>query len=146
MTPTPLLRTDDCGLFCAAGGFHIDPWKPVARAVISHGHGDHARPGSGAYLAAAASVPVLQRRLGAEARIEGVGFGERVVMGEVTVSFHPAGHILGSAQVRVERGGEVWVFSGDYKRGGRSYVRDVRAGAVPDVRSSRYKNYVYKVI
>jgi putative mRNA 3-end processing factor len=116
MTTTTLLRTDDCGLFCAAGGFHIDPWKPVARAVISHGHGDHARPGSAAYLAAAASVPVLQRRLGAEARIEGVGFGERVVMGEVTVSFHPAGHILGSAQVRVERGGEVWVFSGDYKR------------------------------
>lgn len=112
---TPLLRTDDRGLFCEAGGFHIDPWRPVPRAVISHAHGDHARGGSEAYLAAAPSVPVLRRRLG-EARIEGVPFGERVRMGEVTVSFHPAGHVLGSAQIRVERGGEVWVFSGDYKR------------------------------
>ncbi|HYO12994.1 MAG TPA: ligase-associated DNA damage response exonuclease [Thermoanaerobaculia bacterium] len=116
MAAAPLLRTDDCGLFCEAGGFHIDPWRPVARAVISHAHGDHARPGSAAYLAAAPAVPVLQRRLGAEARIEAVPFGERVRAGEVEVSFHPAGHILGSAQVRVERGGEVWVFSGDYKR------------------------------
>jgi putative mRNA 3-end processing factor len=114
--PVPLLQTDDRGLFCAAGGFHVDPWRPVPRAVISHGYGDHARPGSAAYLAAAPSVPILERRLGAEARIEGVPFGEPVRMGEVTVSFHPAGHILGSAQVRVERGGEVWVFSGDYKR------------------------------
>jgi putative mRNA 3-end processing factor len=115
LASTPLLRTDDRGLFCEAGGFHIDPWRPVPRAVISHAHGDHARWGSEAYLAAAASVPVLRRRLG-EARIEGVPFGERVRMGEVTASFHPAGHVLGSAQVRVERGGEVWVFSGDYKR------------------------------
>ena len=115
MASTPLLRTDDRGLFCEAGSFHIDPWRPVERAVITHAHGDHARWGSEAYLAAAPSVPVLRRRLG-EARIEGVPFGERVRMGEVTVSFHPAGHVLGSAQVRVERGGEVWVFSGDYKR------------------------------
>jgi putative mRNA 3-end processing factor len=114
--PTPLLRTDDGGLFCEAGGFHIDPWRPVERAVISHAHGDHARWGSEAYLGAAPSVPILRRRLGEEARIEGVPFGERVRMRDVTVSFHPAGHILGSAQVRVERGGEVWVFSGDYKR------------------------------
>ncbi|HVS00793.1 MAG TPA: DNA ligase-associated DEXH box helicase, partial [Thermoanaerobaculia bacterium] len=112
----PLLRIDDCGLFCEAGGFHIDPWKPVKRAVISHGHGDHARPGSKAYLAAAPSLPILERRLGPEARIEAVPFGERVRVGETLVSFHPAGHILGSAQVRVERNGEVWVFSGDYKR------------------------------
>ena len=111
-----LLRVDDCGLFCEAGGFHIDPWRPVPRAVISHGHGDHARPGSGAYLGAAPGVPILQRRLGAEARIEGVPFDTPVRIGDVTVSFHPAGHILGSAQVRFERGGEVWVFSGDYKR------------------------------
>jgi putative mRNA 3-end processing factor len=116
MPSSPLLRVDDCGLFCEAGGFHIDPWRPVPRAVVSHGHGDHARPGSGAYLAAASGVPILQRRLGPEAVIEGVPFGTPVRIGEVTVSFHPAGHILGSAQVRVERGGEVWVFSGDYKR------------------------------
>jgi putative mRNA 3-end processing factor len=113
---TPLLRPDDRGLFCEAGGFYIDPWKPVERAVISHGHGDHARWGSGAYLGAAASVPILRRRLGEAAVIEGVPFGETVRIGEAAVSFHPAGHILGSAQVRVEKDGEVWVFSGDYKR------------------------------
>lgn len=113
---SPLLRPDDRGLFCAAGGFYIDPWKPVERAVISHAHGDHARWGSEAYLGAEPSVPVLRRRLGEAAKIEGVPFGERVRIGRVTVSFHPAGHILGSAQVRVEKGGEVWVFSGDYKR------------------------------
>jgi putative mRNA 3-end processing factor len=112
---SPLLRIDDHGLFCEAGGFHIDPWRPVERAVISHGHGDHARWGSQAYLGAEPSVPILRRRLSG-ARIEGVPFGETVRMGEVAVSFHPAGHILGSAQIRVERGGEVWVFSGDYKR------------------------------
>jgi putative mRNA 3-end processing factor len=116
MTREPLLRTDDRGLFCEAGGFYIDPWKPVERAVISHGHGDHARWGSGAYLGAGASLPILRRRLGEAALIEGAPFGEPVRIGGVTVSFHPAGHILGSAQVRVEREGEVWVFSGDYKR------------------------------
>lgn len=113
---TPLLCPDDRGLFCEAGGFHIDPWKPVERAVISHGHGDHARWGSGAYLGAMASVPILRRRLGEGAFIEGAPFGTTVRIGEVAVSFHPAGHILGSAQVRVEKDGEVWVFSGDYKR------------------------------
>jgi putative mRNA 3-end processing factor len=113
---TPLLRLDDRGLFCEAGGFHVDPWRPVERAVISHAHGDHARPGSAAYLAAAPGVPLLQRRLGEDARIEGVPYGRKVRIGEVDVSFHPAGHVLGSAQIRVERDGEVWVFSGDYKR------------------------------
>jgi len=113
---SPLLRTDENGLFCEAGGFYIDPWKPVERAVISHGHGDHARWGSKAYLGAAPSLPILRRRLGEAAVIEGAPFGEPVRINGVTVSFHPAGHILGSAQVRVERDGEVWVFSGDYKR------------------------------
>jgi putative mRNA 3-end processing factor len=116
MSRNSLLCPDDRGLFCEAGGFYIDPWKPVERAVISHGHGDHARWGSAAYLAAAPSVPILRRRLGEAAVIEGVPFGETVRIGGVAVSFHPAGHILGSAQVRVERDGEVWVFSGDYKR------------------------------
>ena len=116
MASSPLLRIDDHGLFCEAGGFHIDPWRPVERAVISHAHGDHARWGSLAYLGAAPAEPVLRRRLGKETVIETVPFGERVRLGEVTVSFHPAGHILGSAQIRVEKDGEVWVFSGDYKR------------------------------
>lgn len=104
------------GLHCPAGGFHLDPLAPVARAVITHAHGDHARPGSGEYLCAAPSVELLRRSFGPDARIEGVPYGEARLLGEVRVSFHPAGHMLGSAQVRLERGGEVWVFSGDYKR------------------------------
>jgi putative mRNA 3-end processing factor len=103
------------GLYCAAGGFHIDPWLPVDRAVITHAHGDHARPGSAAYLCAAPGRDVLQRRL-PDARIETLPYGEPIAMGETRVSFHPAGHILGSAQIRVERRGEIWIVSGDYKR------------------------------
>jgi putative mRNA 3-end processing factor len=103
------------GLFCAQGGFHIDPWRPVARALITHGHSDHARPGSSAYHAARSGLGLLRRRLG-EVPLHGHAFGERLTFGEVTVSFHPAGHVLGSAQIRVEGGGEVWVVSGDYKR------------------------------
>lgn len=90
--------------------------RPVARAVVSHAHGDHARPGSGGYLAAAGSLPLLRHRLGSRAPLEGLAYGEPRRLGGTTVSFHPAGHILGSAQVRIERQGEVWVYSGDYKR------------------------------
>lgn len=103
------------GLYCEAGGFHIDPWLPVERALITHAHGDHAHAGSAAYLCAAAGERVLRRRL-PDARIESLPYGERLRVGEVDVSFHPAGHVLGSAQVRVESRGEVWVASGDYKR------------------------------
>lgn len=109
------------GIACPAGGFWIDPWKPVPLAVLTHGHGDHARPGSVRYLAAAEAVPVLRRRLGPEATIEGVPYGVPVALGDVRVSFHPAGHVWGSAQVRIEApgapaGARVWVVSGDYKR------------------------------
>ena len=110
-----VLRLTDSGLYCEAGGFHIDPWKPVDRAVVTHGHGDHARPGSGRYLAAREAETVLRVRLGADASIRLVEYGEVVEVGGVRVSLHPAGHILGSAQVRVEHRGEVWVVSGDYK-------------------------------
>lgn len=112
----PLLRVTPDGLYCEAGDFHIDPWRPVARAVLTHGHGDHARPGSAAYLGAAPGLGLLQRRLGADARIEPVAYGETRTLNGVTVSLHPAGHVLGSAQVRLEHRGEVWVVSGDYKR------------------------------
>ena len=111
MLVTPTSR----GLYCATGGFYIDPWRPVERAVITHAHGDHARPGSAAYLAARRGLPVLQTRLGPNARIEGLDYGEARDVNGVKVSLHPAGHVLGSAQVRVEHGGEVWVVSGDYK-------------------------------
>ena len=104
------------GLYCAAGGFHIDPWQPVARAVITHAHGDHLRPGSRAYLCSEPSRPIVLQRLGPDAPVESLGYGAALDINGVRVSLHPAGHILGSAQVRVEYAGEVWVASGDYKR------------------------------
>ncbi len=109
-----VLEHTDRGLYCAAGGFHIDPWRPVERALITHGHADHARPGHRAYMATAAAAPVMRHRLG-DIRIEETGFGTRHRIGGATVSFHPAGHVPGSAQIRVEVAGEVWVVSGDYK-------------------------------
>jgi putative mRNA 3-end processing factor len=112
-----LTETGD-GLYCPAGGFHLDPWNPVPRALITHAHGDHARPGSGAYLCAEPSAPLLRRRFGGDAAIETASYGERRRLGDVTVSFHPAGHVLGSAQIRIEGDGAegVWVVAGDYKR------------------------------
>jgi putative mRNA 3-end processing factor len=104
------------GLYCPLGGFHIDPWRPVERALITHAHGDHARRGSHRYHAPRSGVGLLRRRLGPEAVIDAHDFGEPLVFADTTVSFHPAGHVLGSAQIRVEAEGEVWVISGDYKR------------------------------
>ena len=104
------------GLYCADGDFFIDPWQPVARALITHAHGDHARPGCAAYLCTRKTAPLLRRRLGADATIETIDYGARLAIGGVTVSFHPAGHVLGSAQIRVEGTAGVWVVSGDYKR------------------------------
>ena len=109
-----LLTFTDDGIHCAEGGFHIDPWRPVSRALITHGHSDHARWGHGAYLCTDRALPVIRHRLGAIAA-EGIAYGETRQIGGVRVSFHPAGHVPGSAQIRVERGGEVWVVSGDYK-------------------------------
>jgi putative mRNA 3-end processing factor len=113
-----LLETPE-GLFCPAGGFHIDPWGPVARAVITHAHGDHARAGNAAYLCATPGAGLLQRRFGGDAVIEHLPYGRQTTIGSVRVSFHPAGHVLGSAQIRLEavHGGDgVWVVAGDYKR------------------------------
>ncbi len=102
------------GLYCPAGDFHIDPWRPVARAVLTHAHADHARVGHGAYLATALSEGVLRTRLGAGIALQGLAYGESLELNGVRVSLHPAGHVLGSAQVRVEHRGRVWVASGDY--------------------------------
>ena len=110
-----LLQLTAQGLYCPAGDFWVDPWAPVERAVVTHAHADHARPGSERYLGSAEGERVLRRRLGPDAEIETVEWGERVTIGDAAVSLHPAGHILGSAQVRIEVGGEVWVVSGDYK-------------------------------
>jgi putative mRNA 3-end processing factor len=106
--------TDD-GLYCPAGGFHIDPWNPVPRAVVTHAHADHARWGCGRYFAADPGKHLLRTRLGEKADITTVPHGEPVDHNGVRVSFHPAGHVLGSAQVRLEHRGEVRVVAGDYK-------------------------------
>jgi putative mRNA 3-end processing factor len=112
---TDLLIATADGLWCPDAGVHIDPWRPVAGAIVTHAHSDHALAGSGSYLCSAAGAGVLGERMGAGAVIQGLAYGERVRLGSVTVSLHPAGHLLGSAQVRLERDGEVWVVSGDYK-------------------------------
>lgn len=109
-----LIRQTDRGLYCEAGGFHIDPWRPVDRAIITHGHSDHARSGHGSYLSARPAESVLRHRLGSIC-LQSVDYGEQIEINGVRVSLHPAGHVLGSAQVRVEHRGEVWVVSGDYK-------------------------------
>lgn len=110
-----MLRVDAIGLWCEAGGFHIDPWGPAERAVITHAHAGHARPGSSAYLCASPCAPVLRERLGPDVAIESAPYGETLRIGDVSLSFHPAGHVLGSAQIRIGHRGEVWVASGDYK-------------------------------
>jgi putative mRNA 3-end processing factor len=102
------------GLYCVPGDFYIDPWRPVERAVITHAHGDHARGGHQHYLTAQQGVNVVRSRLG-PIHIDGLAYGERTSHNGVTISLHPAGHVLGSAQVRMEYRGEVWVASGDYK-------------------------------
>ncbi len=115
MTADVIVATAD-GLYCPAGDFHIDPWRPVARAIITHAHGDHARPGSGAYWAAQAGASLLAIRLGAQSPITPLGYAETAEFAHARVSLHPAGHVLGSAQVRIETGGRVCVVSGDFKR------------------------------
>ena len=113
--PTDLVVLRPEGLYCPAGDFHIDPWRPVPRAVITHGHGDHARSGMGEYHCSEASVPILRWRLG-EQRVHAHAYGDAFTLGRARVSLHPAGHVLGSAQVRIAADGQVWVASGDYKR------------------------------
>ncbi|MEL6689590.1 MAG: ligase-associated DNA damage response exonuclease [Pseudomonadota bacterium] len=103
------------GIYCAAGDFYIDPWRPVDRALITHGHADHARSGMKSYLSTDAAAPVIRMRLGAGINLETVAYGEVRRIGDAEVSFFPAGHVPGSAQIRVEVDGEVWVASGDYK-------------------------------
>jgi len=109
-----VLTFTDAGIYCPAADAHIDPWRPVDRALITHGHSDHARPGHRRYLATEAAAPVIRHRLG-DITLQTTRYGAPHRIGDATVSFHPAGHVPGSAQIRVEVGGEVWVVSGDYK-------------------------------
>jgi putative mRNA 3-end processing factor len=110
-----IIQTDK-GMFCASGGFHVDPTRAVEVAVITHAHSDHARRGSRQYLCAEDGVSLLKSRIGQNAQVTGVPYGKKIRLGKVDLSFHPAGHILGSAQARIESDASVWVVSGDYKR------------------------------
>lgn len=114
MTQDPVLTFTAKGIYCPAGDFYIDPTRAVERALVTHGHSDHAYQGHKSYLCTHAALPVIRHRLG-RITAEGIAYGEVLRIGGVTVSFHPAGHVPGSAQIRIERAGEVWVVSGDYK-------------------------------
>ena len=109
-----MLHFTDKGIYCPRADVYIDPWKPVQRALITHGHSDHSRWGHQTYLCTRLAQPVIRHRLG-PVNIETVEYGEIRTINGVDFSFHPAGHILGSAQIRVAFKGEVWVVSGDYK-------------------------------
>ena len=109
-----LLEFREAGIYCPQADIYIDPWKPVKKALITHGHSDHARWGHDYYLCTHTAKPVIKYRLG-NIKVESLGWAETKSINGVTVSFHPAGHIIGSAQIRVAYKGEVWVASGDYK-------------------------------
>jgi putative mRNA 3-end processing factor len=110
-----LIEYTNKGFYCLVGNFYIDPIKPVDKALITHAHSDHARWGHGSYLSNKLSVPIIKERLGNSINIQGVEYGEIININDVKVSFHPAGHVVGSAQIRLEYNGEVWVITGDYK-------------------------------
>lgn len=111
----PVLELTNKGLYSPSSDIYIDPWAPVRRALITHAHADHARSGSERYLAHHKSIPVMRYRLGGDPVMEGLGYGEPLVVNGVKFSLHPAGHVPGSSQIRVQERGEVWVVSGDYK-------------------------------
>jgi len=110
-----LIKFTKKGIYCPQGKFYLDPWYPVDYAVISHGHADHARRGMKNYLCTDDSKAILKHRLGANINVESIPYGKAITINEVKVSFHPAGHVIGSAQIRMEYKGYVVVFTGDYK-------------------------------
>lgn len=110
-----LLSTNENGIYCAQGNFYIDPWKPVKYALITHAHADHARWGNQKYLCHTYTEPILRLRLGENLNIQTIDYYKEININGVKVSFHPAGHVIGSAQIRLEYKGEIWVVTGDYK-------------------------------
>ena len=110
----PLLQFTSKGIYCEKANVYLDPWKPVENAIISHGHADHSRWGNKKYITHHKNIPIVQHRLG-DVSITGKDWGETFIKNNVKFSLHPAGHIVGSSQIRVEHKGEVWVFTGDYK-------------------------------
>ena len=111
---TPLLQFTPKGIYCEQADVYLDPWRPVDKAIISHGHADHSRWGHQKYITHHKNVPIVQHRLG-DVNISGKDWGETFSLNNVRFSLHPAGHIVGSSQIRVEHKGEVWIFTGDYK-------------------------------
>ncbi|HEU0063656.1 MAG TPA: DNA ligase-associated DEXH box helicase, partial [Flavisolibacter sp.] len=109
-----LIEFTDKGFYCREGNFYIDPWKPVEKALITHAHSDHARWGSKYYLCHTDTKPLLQQRLGNN-QYESVDWNQPIYINGVRVTFYPAGHIIGSSQIKVEAKGQIWVLSGDYK-------------------------------
>ncbi len=110
----PLLVFNNKGIYCEVAGVYLDPWQPVEKAIITHGHADHSRWGHKQYITHHTNVPIIKHRLG-DINVTGKKYNETFVINNVKFSFHPAGHIIGSSQIRVEHKGEVWVFTGDYK-------------------------------
>ncbi|MDQ3394644.1 MAG: ligase-associated DNA damage response exonuclease [Bacteroidota bacterium] len=115
MAVTPILEFNKNGIFCPIAGFYIDPWLPVEKAIITHAHSDHARWGNQFYLSHKHSSSILKTRLGSDIKLETLDYGQPVSANGVKITLYPAGHIYGSAQVRLEYKGEVSVVSGDYK-------------------------------
>ncbi len=120
MRPQDILMPDAAGLYCKPGGFHIDPVRPVDRAIVTHGHSDHARPGHGAVLATPETLDIMRLRYGDDfaGSAQAISYGQEIRLGDVAIMFHPAGHVLGSAQIAVTHGGVRIVVSGDYKDAG----------------------------
>ena len=110
-----LIKSTEFGLYCELGQFYIDPQRPVRKALITHGHSDHARPYMGSYLTSNAGKKIIQERVGKKSKVQGLLYGKKIKINDVIVSFHPAGHILGSSQIRIEHKGYVCVVTGDYK-------------------------------
>jgi putative mRNA 3-end processing factor len=110
-----LISFTDKGLYCRQADVYIDPWKPVKKALLTHGHADHARPGSNHYLSTDEAAPVIRYRLGNHINLQTVPYNKKIIINGVEISFHPAGHIIGSAQISIAYKGEIWVISGDYK-------------------------------
>ena len=109
-----LLKQNNKGIYCEIADVYIDPWRPVSKAFVTHAHADHARPGSSKYVCVDSSREIIKHRLKTQ-NVDSLPYGEVLSVNGVQFSFHPAGHIIGSAQIRVEHKGEVWVVSGDYK-------------------------------
>jgi len=114
MAQKPLLQFTEKGIYCPPAKVYLDPWKPVDKAIITHGHADHSRWGHKQYITQNDNVPIIKHRLG-DINVSGVNYGETFSINNVKFSFHPAGHIVGSSQIRVEHKGQIWVFTGDYK-------------------------------